>query len=329
MILTKTPLRISLGGGGTDLPVWYKNHGSFLISMTINKYIYVTATKRKYDNRIWLSYSHNEIVQNISKIKNEYLKACIKKIKKPGGLEIHTISDVPGSSGLGSSGAFLVGVNSALMKLYNIKYNKKYLAELSCEIEMDELKKDCGKQDQYSSVYGGINSININTKGKVRINNIKINEEILKKFNNNIKIYFSGQYRDSNKVLSDQKEKLRKKNYQVLMSEIQEIGKESYKSLIKGDLNNFAKLLNKHQKIKNNLSKYMTNNYLNQLFDFGLESGATGCKNIGAGGGGLFMFYVPKKNHTNFANEMKRKKLVELKWKFEKKGNRTILANSI
>lgn len=321
MILTKTPLRITLGGGGTDLPFWYKNHGGFLISMTINKFVYVTASFREYDKNIWLSYSKNEVVKNINKIKNQYLKECLKYYKIKKGIEIHTISDILGNSGLGSSGAFLVGVNAALNSLYSKKINLKEIADKSCFIESIKLKRNTGKQDQYSSAFGGINTMIINKSGDVTIKKFDINKNIINKLSNNLLLYFSGEYRDANKVLTSQKNNI-SKNFTAssIMSEIQDIGYESHKALLKGNLNRFGKLLDQHHNLKRKISKDMTSSKLDRIYDYAMSSGSIGGKNIGAGGGGLFMFYVPKSYQVKFRKAMQEKKLLELKWSYEPKG---------
>ena len=325
MIVSKTPLRLSLGGGGTDLPSWYKKNGSFLISMTINKYIYVISSLREYDKKIWLSYSKNEVVNKVNQIKNKYLKECLKFYNLEKGLEIHTISDIPGNSGLGSSGAFLVGVNAALDKLFSKKINLKNIAERSCMIESEKLKRNTGKQDQFSSTFGGLNKIEVNKSGKVSIQKIPIKKDILKKLNSNILLYFSGEYRDANKILTSQKNNINhKKSTRDIMSEIQEIGYLSYNSLLEGDLNQFGQLLDRHYNLKRKISSNMSSKKLNQIYDYAISNGSIGGKNIGAGGGGLFMFYVAKNKQTEFREAMMSKKLIELRWSYESKGVRLI-----
>lgn len=321
MILSKTPLRLTLGGGGTDLPSWYENNGSFLISMTIDKYIYVNVSFREYDKKIWLSYSKNEVVNNVDQIKNKYLKECLKNYYIKKGIEIHTISDIPGNSGLGSSGAFLVGVNAALDKLFSRKINLKNIAERSCKIESENLKRNTGKQDQFSSTFGGLNTIEINRTGNVKIKKMVLKKNILNEFNKNILLYFSGEYRNANKILTSQKNNIQnKQKTRNIMSEIQDIGYQSYYCLKKGMLNEYGYLLDKHYEIKRKISLDMSSKKLNTIYDYGKSNGSIGGKNIGAGGGGLFMFYVPKYNQKKFRKAMSSKKLIELNWNFEKKG---------
>ena len=212
MIIVRAPLRITLGGGGTDLPVWYKKNNSFLSFLSINKYIYVTISERNYDKKIWLSYSKNECVDKISQIKNEYIKICFKRFGFKKGIEFHSMAEIPSQSGLGSSGSFLVATNLALNEFFKIKLNKKKLAELSCEQEMNYLNKSTGKQDQYAAVFGGFHTMNINKKGKVDITKIDQTKIDMNSFKNNILLYYTNIFRSSEKVLSSQKKIFQKVN---------------------------------------------------------------------------------------------------------------------
>ena len=325
MIIAKTPLRITLGGGGTDLKAWYKKNGGFLFALTINKFIYTTISKRFNDNDIWLSYSKNEVTKNIKDIKNEYIKACLKKFPQAKGIEIHSISDVPGKSGLGSSGSFLVGLNNCLGNFYKLNYSKKDLAEISTKIESEELKKNSGLQDHYMASFGGIKKLIISKNGNTKISNINISDDRLNFIQNNIFLYFSNQYRNASKILKNQQRNIStKKDVEKYMHKIQKIGFSSYECLIKGDLEKYSYYLNRHYDLKKNTSKYMSNNKLNDFYSYALENGATGGKNIGAGGGGVFLFYVPKKNQLRFKEKMSKINTPELKWKYQKNGSEII-----
>jgi D-glycero-alpha-D-manno-heptose-7-phosphate kinase len=156
MIIVRAPLRISLGGGGTDLPSWYERHGGCFLSASINKYIYMTGSERLVDKKLWLSYSQTEVCDRVSDVKHSFLRACLARYQLERGVEIHSISEVPGNSGLGSSGAFLVACLTLLNAMEKVEMSRQDMAELACRIEMVDLGKSSGKQDQYISTMGGI-----------------------------------------------------------------------------------------------------------------------------------------------------------------------------
>ncbi|NQV13942.1 galactokinase, partial [bacterium] len=238
MIIVRAPLRITLGGGGTDLPGWYREHGGFLISASINKYIYLTGSKRPFDEKIWLSYSDVEICDAVDEIKHDIFAQCLKKFYKNGGIEIHSISEVTGGSGLGSSGTFTVALLKLLHKLDNTDITTQKLAELACHIEMIELKGSCGKQDQYIAAHGGIVSMEINKSGAVEIKRLDLDPLVLRRLQSNLLIYHTGVSRKASEVLRDQNENISsgKLSYHDGMKQIQEIGYSSLDCLVNGGL---------------------------------------------------------------------------------------------
>ena len=321
MIVVRSPLRITLGGGGTDLPVWYKKNNSFLVFLAINKYIFVTINERNYDNKIWLSYSKIESVDNISDIQNEYIKVCLNRFRKVKSLEFHSISEIPSSSGLGSSGSFLVASNYALNQYYKIKMSKNNLAELSCNQEMYDLNKSTGKQDQFAAAYGGFKKMKINTQGKVNLSNVKISNREIKNFKNNILLYYTNIFRSANNVLKSQSKNISSKNYiSNYMKEIQKLGYMSYEAIINKDYDEFGKILDIHYNYKRKISKMMSNSVLDNLYEFGINAGALGGKTIGAGGGGVFMFYVPYKFQKKFRKKIAETGMREISWDIDKVG---------
>lgn len=326
MIYIKAPLRLSLGGGGTDLPWWYKKNSGYLISVAINKYVHIIGSKRLYDNKIWLSYSKNEIVRNIGKIKNEIFRESLKLKKIKEGIEIHSISDVPGNSGLGSSGAFTAGLIYFLEKYKKQIINKKKIAEEACNIEMSILKKSSGKQDQYISTYGGFKEIKINKKGLVKIKNINLNKKIIKKFNDCMFLIHTNISRKSENVLKSQKNQFffDKKNISKVMKQIQKIGYKTKKILLEGNVNALGKLFDIHWNLKKKLSPIMSSKLISNIYKEAKNNGAIGGKIIGAGGGGYFLFIVNKKNKKKFFSFLKKKKLTNLPFEFEKSGIKEI-----
>ncbi len=321
MIVVRSPLRITLGGGGTDLPVWYKNNKSFLIFLAINKYIYVTINERNYDNKIWLSYSKIESVDKILDIQNEYIKICLKRFSKVRGLEFHSISEIPSSSGLGSSGSFLVASNYALNQYYKVKMSKYALAELSCKQEMHDLSKSTGKQDQFAATFGGFKKMNIDRKGKVTLSSMEINNNDFSKFKNNILLYYTNIFRSANNVLKNQSKNIEKNNkVSNYMNEIQKLGYESHNAILNKDYDEFGKILDTHYKYKRKTSKMMSNTVLDNLYEYAIKSGALGGKTIGAGGGGIFMFYVPKKHQKKFRSKISETGMREISWDIDNVG---------
>ena len=321
MIVVRSPLRITLGGGGTDLPVWYKKNKSFLIFLAINKYIFVTINKRNYDNKIWLSYSKIESVDSISDIQNEYIKVCLNRFKKVKSLEFHSISEIPSSSGLGSSGSFLVASNFALNQCYNIKMSKKSLAELSCSQEMHDLNKSTGKQDQFAATYGGFKKMKINHEGNVNLSDVLLSNSEINKLKNNILLYYTNIFRSANNVLRSQSKNI-SNNIKIsnYMKEIQNLGYKSYDAIINKDYDEFGKILDVHYRYKRKTSKMMANSTLDNLYEYGISAGAFGGKTIGAGGGGVFMFYVPLKHQKTFRKKIIETGMREISWDIDKVG---------
>jgi len=329
MIYVIAPLRISLGGGGTDLPWWYKKNSAYLISVSIDKYVHIIGSKRVYDNKIWLSYSKTEIVNKISQIKNEIFKEVLNLEKIKPGIEIHTISDVPGHSGLGSSGAFTAGLIYFSKLFKKNKIIKKKIAERACRVEMDLLKKSSGKQDQYISVYGGFKEIKINKKGEVKIKKIKLKKKIITRFNKSMFLVHTKISRKSDIVLKSQKKNFVKKKKIIgdIMHKIQKIGIRTKKVLTDGNVVGLGKLFDEHWFLKEKLSTMMSNPSISNIYKKAKKNGAIGGKLLGAGGGGYFLFIVLKKNKRKFFSFLNKNKLVNLPFKFDQYGIRKFKEN--
>lgn len=329
MIIVRAPLRITLGGGGTDLPGWYTQHGGFLISAAINKYIYLSGSSRVFDKKLWLSYSKVEICDSINEISHDIIAKVLKKYNIENGIEIHSISEVSGGSGLGSSGTFTVGLLHLLNTMFKKDMTRKELAEEAAYTEMVELKRHCGKQDQYIASYGGIVAMHIDHEGEVVVKDLDLDKTILITLKNNLHIYHIGFSRDANTILKEQNTKLKKKQQvpTVGMKHIQEIGYEAKKYLISGDLETFGKSLNEHWEVKKTISKKMSSTAIDDIYNFAIKCGALGGKVMGAGGGGHFMFYVPPEKHLSFRKKMQEKGLNEMSWQFDFNGVNTIFSD--
>ena len=303
MLIVRVPLRISLGGGGTDLYNWYSKYSSFLITATVNKFIYITLSRRKLDKDYWLSYSKIENIKNIKNIKHSIIKKILSKHSDINDLEIHTISEVPSNSGLGSSGSLSVGLIQGLSSLLKRKISPKDLSEKSVKIEMNLNKKSAGKQDQYAAAFGGLIKLKINKKGFTKVEKLKISKTKLRQLQNNIFLVYIKNRRYASQILKKQSKLIKRKKSKIeLMKKIQSLGQKSCKVLENGKIDDYGYILDDHWNLKKKIGNFMTNSKIESLYLGLKKNGSTGGKIIGAGGGGFLMSYVPKKNHKKFRN---------------------------
>ena len=326
MIISRSPLRITLGGGGTDLPSYYKKNGGFIISAAINKYVYVTIT-RPFKEGIYLKYSKIEKVKKISQIYHPIIREALKlqKLKTPQ-IEITTLTDIPSGTGLGSSGSFTTGLVKALYAHKKKLIQPQDLAELACHIEIDKLKEPIGKQDQYISSYGGVNCFYFKKNGKVLVEPLKISHKSLLDLEDNLLIFFTGYSRNASDILKEQDKKTKKEEEKMLenLNFIKELGLKSKKYLESGNLNKFGELMNLHWEYKQSRSKRMTNKKISQSYNEALKNGAIGGKLVGAGGGGFLMFYTT--NKEKLRKKMIQNGLEEVRFGFDFQGARIVLS---
>ncbi|MES1048993.1 galactokinase [Bacillus thuringiensis] len=326
MIISKTPMRISLGGGGTDLPFYASKYGGFVISASINKYCNIMVNSRDYDNKIKLNYSEMEIVENVNELKHDIYRESLKLTGIKEGIEITSISDVPIGTGLGGSGAFTVGLLNALYTKANKKLNSYQLAELACKIEIDILKQPSGKQDQYISSFGGIKCLEIDCNGRVEVSSPNISRETLLKLEKNTFMFYTGMSRQSAEVLGEQDSASKNKESNIIESlhKIKEIGKEIQCSLENGNTSNFGRLMHKHWLVKRQMSTRVSNSFINKCYDVALDNGALGGKIMGAGNGGFFLFYCDT-NPDALCQALKTLGLIEVDYKFDFSGSRILV----
>ena len=326
MIITRTPLRMPIGGGGTDLPGFYEKYGSFFISAAIDYYIYI-AVKRRPIKGIRLGYSQIEEVKTIEEINHKIIKACLKymEIDTQRGLEITSIGDLPSGTGMGSSGSFTVGLLNALHHLKKQAVPAHVLAQEACHINMDLLKEPSGKQDEYISSYGGIMCFEINKQGKVNAYPLKISYQTVSSLQNNLLMFYTGIARSSSIVLAKQKEATVRNDPKMLfnLKKIQEIGYEIKEALEKGDTTRFGKLLDKHWRVKREREATSTSQ-INNWYDIAIKNGALGGKIMGAGGGGFFAFYVEDKKEK-LRNALAKEGLEEVRYHFDFEGTKLLV----
>ena len=297
MIIVRSPLRISLGGGGTDLPSYYNKFGGFVISAAIDKYIYITLHENFAPNII-IKYSKMEHVNNISEIEHPIIREAFNLIGIDGkGLELSSMADIPSGTGLGSSSSFTTGILKTL-HIYNKNIiSTKELAEQACHIELERLNEPIGKQDQYISSYGGITCFNFNKTGEIDVNPLKVSKSVLCEMTENILLFFTGYSRSASSILKEQDQKSKEDNLDMInnLHFVKDIGLQSKGAFEKGDLYEFARLMNVHWEHKKQRSKNMSNGKIDEWYELAMKNGALGGKLIGAGGGGFLMFYCENK----------------------------------
>jgi D-glycero-alpha-D-manno-heptose-7-phosphate kinase len=324
MIITRSPLRISLGGGGTDLPSYYRQHGGFLIAAAIDKYVYITVHRRFVDGFL-LKYSEMEEVATIDEIKHPIIREALKLAGvQEHNLEIASMADIPAGTGLGSSGSFTTALLKALHALRKNLVHPAELAEHACCIEMEKLREPVGKQDQYIAAYGGITCFHFLPDDRVQASPLKISEETLLELEDNLLLFFTGYSRAASKILREQDDKSARSDKVMLenLHFVKELGQQSQRALESDDLHEFARLMDLHWQRKKERSGAMSNDHINEWYDFAMANGALGGKIIGAGGGGFLMFYANDKARLRHA--MREKKLTEIRFRFEPEGTKIL-----
>lgn len=324
MIIVRSPQRISIGGGGTDLASYYSKFGGFLISAAINKYVYVSLI-RPFKKGIYLKYSEIEKEMKFSDIKHPIFREALKKYgPKDGQIEITTLADIPSGTGLGSSGSFTTALIKSLYASNQKHISQKELAEAACEIEIDILKEPIGKQDQYISSYGGIKTFEFHQDGNVVVKKLKISKETLFDLEENLMLFFTGYTRNASSVLQHQDKKTKNDDIEMIenMHHVKQLGKQIQNSLEAGDTIQFAKYMHEHWTNKRNRSDGMTNNHIDEFYKLAIDNGAIGGKIVGAGGGGFLMLYAEDKKLLR--KKLSEKGLSELRFQFDFEGTKQI-----
>jgi len=325
MIISKTPLRISFFGGGTDLPLFYEKEFGCVISTAIDKYVYLVAHP-SFDNTNIIVYSKREHVKSIDEIQNTRVKEIMKKRGISNGIEIHSLAEVPSGTGLGSSSAFAVGLLN-LLYAYNEKFvHKHQLAKEACEIEIDLLKEPIGKQDQYATAYGGLNFIKFNEDGSVEVEPIRATRESLEKIKERLIIFYLDKTRDASSILKEQSENmLRDQEKFNILRKMKELTLEMRDNLNNNRLDNFGEMLHKTWLLKKSLANSIADFEINSIYERGVRAGATGGKVLGAGGGGFILFYCEPEKQDSLRKALSE--LREFKINFDREGTRIIYSH--
>jgi D-glycero-alpha-D-manno-heptose-7-phosphate kinase len=325
MIISRAPVRITLGGGGTDLKSYYSKYGGFLIAAAIDKYVFILANKRFYDSTR-LSYSQTEIVNSVDDIKHHIFREALRFLGINNGIELVSIADVPANCGLGTSSSFTVSLVNALRAYKKEFATQRQLAEEACHIEIDILGEPIGKQDQYISAFGGITCLTFEKDGVVIVEPLQISYEALDQLESNILLFHSGIERSASEILSEQDEKSKKGDAEIIenLHQIKEIGLETRKALERGDVDKLGELLHVHWQTKKKRSEKMTDPFIDECYEVARQNGALGGKIIGAGGGGFFMFYC--NNHkSQLFQAMKKMRLKPMKFGFDSEGAKILV----
>jgi D-glycero-alpha-D-manno-heptose-7-phosphate kinase len=327
MIVSRAPVRFSLGGGGTDLPSYAREHGGFLVAASIDKYVFVSVAKRFYSD-IRLAYSKTEHVDSIDDIEHRIFREALRFTDLRGGLELHSLADVPANSGLGSSSTFTVALLNGLHTFKREHVPSAQLAEEACKIEIDILKEPIGKQDQYIAAYGGITAFTFHRDGSVEVEPLQLQADLVDELESNLLIFYSGVERSASEVLTEQAQVITSNQDGAVerMHRIKALGYETKKILQSGNSDAYGELLHEHWSNKRKLAAKMATGVIDEHYEAARRAGAIGGKLMGAGGGGFFMFYVRQADKRRVYDALVARGLRPMRFRFDFDGAR-IMAN--
>ena len=327
MIIVRSPLRITLGGGGTDLPSYYSGHGGFLMAAAIDKYVYITLHDTFRAEYI-IKYSKMERVTDVGDIEHPIVREALKLVNgadAPPHLELASMADIPAGTGLGSSGSFTTALLKALHTHRKSLLHPEQLAEQACHIEIDLLGEPIGKQDQYIAAYGGVTCFRFNRNGKVDAWPLGISREILYSLEDGLLLFFTGYDRSASEILKDQDKRTREADPSMIdnLHHVKDIGYRSKAALEAGDLRKFGELMHEHWEYKVRRSGGVSNPDIDRWYRLAMQSGAIGGKLIGAGGGGFLLFYT--ENKTQLRHALFQAGLREVRFRFDFEGTKVVV----
>ena len=324
MIVSRTPFRLSLGGGGTDLPSYYTKHGGFFVSGAVDKYMHIIVNNR-FEPGIRLSYSQTEIVDSIDRIRHPLVREALRLLNLRDKLEIVSLADVPAATGLGSSGSFTVGLLNALYARQRIVKTPEEVAEAACDIAMNRLHEPSGKQDEYTASLGGIRSYEIDSRGRVTATELDISESTLSELEYGIMMFYTGITRSAAEILGKQQARVNDAKGEAVkkMHAIKAIGLESKKALESGDLKRFGELLHEHWTVKRGITESMSSDSVDSWYALARKNGALGGKLVGAGGGGFLMLFC-QKGREKVRAALAKRGLTEMRFRFDFEGSKVI-----
>lgn len=326
MIITRSPLRITLGGGGTDLPSYYEQYGGFLVSAAIDKYVYVTVM-RPFVPGIFLKYSQLEHVERIEDVQHRIIREALRELDfRTPQVEITTLADIPAGTGLGSSGSFTTALLKGLYAHRRRLLHPNELAELACDIEINRLGEPVGKQDQFIAAYGGVTCFTFHRDGRVEAEPLAMPMQSLFNLEDNLLLFFTGFSRSAGSILADQKVRSEQGDTSMIgnLHDVKDLGLRSRDALLKGDLAGFGALMHEQWEQKKRRSGGMSNPQIDEWYALALKHGAIGGKLVGAGGGGFLLFY--SENHRGVRDAMMKAGLEEVRFRFDFEGTKVLLA---
>lgn len=326
MIITRSPLRITLGGGGTDVPSYYREHGGFLIAAAIDKYVYLTVL-RPFVQGIFLKYSKLEHVEQTEEIQHPIVREAIKMLGfRTPQLEITALADIPAGTGLGSSGSFTTALVRALYAHRRRLLHPSELARIACDIEINRLNEPIGKQDQYIAAYGGVTCFTFHPDERVDARPLKLSMDALFELEDNLLLFFTGYSRSAGTILADQHKRTNAADPEMLsnLHYVKELGHRSQEALERGDTRLFAEIMHEHWEHKKNRSQGMTNSTIDEWYELGRRNGALGGKLVGAGGGGFLLFYAEE--HRRLREAMTGAGLEEVRFRFDFEGTKVLFS---
>lgn len=323
MIISRIPLRISFVGGGSDIASFYRHQAGAVVSIAINKYVYI-AVSRQFDGRIIATYSKTEIARKIDDIENNLIREALRLTNVTGGIHITSIADVPSEgTGMGSSSSYIVGLLNALYAYQGKHVNAEKLAQEAYKVEIDILKKPIGKQDQYIAAYGGFQYIQFNPDESVYVDPIICFSETKRKLEERLLLLYTGLTRSSDPILAKQTKNMTQKgDKRKMMSQMVKLAKEMREELNRNKIDNFGELLHENWVLKAKMAEGITTPQIDTWYKKARKAGAIGGKVLGAGGGGFLLFYAPPQKHANIIRALP--KLLPLAFRFEPQGSKII-----
>jgi len=322
VIVSRAPLRLPLGGGGTDLPSYYRREGGFILAAAIDKYVYVCANRPAGDDLIRLKYSKSEEVSRVSALKHDLARPAFAALGIESNIEVSSMADVPAGTGLGSSSTYLIALLTALHALQRKQITTHDLAELSCHLEMEVAGHAAGKQDTYVAAFGGLLALEIKPDGTVDVANVPVSVTTLEELRNGLVLFFTGLSRTADVILRDQQQRTDRQDQDVIdsLDGVKELGYRIRAALETDDLDAFGALMNEHWQQKKRRSGAITNPQVDEWYELGIRNGALGGKLVGAGGGGFLLFYCPAGNRQRLRHAMARAGLREMPFDFDTYG---------
>jgi len=327
MIVSRAPVRFSLGGGGSDLPSYCGQHGGFVVSAAVDKFVFVCVARRFYDT-IRLAYSETETVDSVDQIRHRIFRAALQGMGFTGGLELHSLADVPANTGLGSSSSFTVALLNGLHAFRRESVPAEQLAREACALEIDVLGEPIGRQDQYIAAYGGISAMTFHPDGRVEVERLNLRDEVIDELESRLVIYYSGVERSASSVLVQQAGSIVENRDAAVerMHRIKALGHETRAVLLSGELDGYGEMLHEHWTQKRRLASAMTDQVIDEHYEAARKAGAIGGKLMGAGGGGFFMFYVRPAERRRVQEVLTARGLRPMRFRFDFDGAR-IMAN--